>query len=105
MEVGVLAKPKAKKLTELKSKVMNGLRNLEPSPIRECREHFPAQKRPAYTTSETIVYGLEKKGMVKRTKKIGNAHIFEPLVTRWSGLDRFLHDVLTRFGCVRDLLD
>jgi len=29
-----------------------------------------------------MIYRLEEKGAVRRVKKIGNAHVFEPLVTR-----------------------
>ena len=47
---------------------------------------------------ETIVYRLVDKGAVRRTKKIGNAHIFEPVITRKSAYRRLLDDVLGLFG-------
>ena len=45
--------------------------------IREIQEAFP-EPRPAYTTVQTTVYRLEAKKALRRLRKIGNAHIFEP---------------------------
>ena len=47
-----------------------------PSSIRELVEAFPESERPAYTTVQTVVYRLEEKKAVCRTKKVSNAHIF-----------------------------
>ena len=55
-----------------------------PSSIRELQEAFPEEERPAYTTVQTVVYRLEFKKAVRRTEKISNAHVFEPLVDRKS---------------------
>ena len=38
---------------------------------------FGAKDRPAYTTVQTMVYRLEAKKALRRSRKIGNAHIFE----------------------------
>lgn len=38
------------------------------------------------------------KGAVRRTRKISNAHIFEPVVARETALLRFLDDILNFFG-------
>jgi len=43
---------------------------------------FLVSQPPAYTTVQTVVYRLEAKNAVKRTRKIGNAHIFKALITR-----------------------
>jgi len=40
-----------------------------PSSIRELQEAFPEKQRPAYTTIQTVVYRLEWKKAVRRTKK------------------------------------
>ena len=66
--------------------------------MREIQEAFPEKDRPAYTTVQTIVYRLEEKGAVRRVKKIGNAHIFEPLVTRKAAHNRLIDDLLHVFG-------
>jgi len=38
------------------------------------------ERRSAYTTIQTRLYRLEKKGAVRRSGKIGNAHTFEPIL-------------------------
>ena len=65
--------------------------------VREIQEGFP-EPRPAYTTVQTTVYRLEAKGALRRTRKIGNAHIFEPLVARDVARHRLLHTILSFFG-------
>ena len=54
--------------------------------VRQAQEKLaqekPAQeKAPAYTTIQTIIYRLEAKGALRRTRKIGNAHIFEAAIS------------------------
>jgi BlaI family penicillinase repressor len=65
--------------------------------VREIQEGFP-EPRPAYTTVQTTVYRLEAKGALRRTRKIGNAHIFEPLVARDVARRRLLDTILSFFG-------
>lgn len=65
--------------------------------IREIQEALPAP-RPAYTTVQTMVYRLERKGAVRRVRKIGNAHIFEAVVSRNAAQRRLLDHVLGLFG-------
>jgi predicted transcriptional regulator len=68
------------------------------SSVREIQEAFPAKRRPAYTTVQTMVYRLEAKNAVRRTKKIGNAHIFEAVVSRTAAQRRLIDEVLGLFG-------
>ena len=49
---------------------------------------------PAYTTVQTIVRRLEEKGAVRRVRKIGNAFVFEPVVSRGSTIKRLLDELL-----------
>src|SRR4029077_6806990 len=65
--------------------------------IREIQEAFP-KPRPAYTTIQTTVYRLEAKKAVRRLRKIGNAHIFEPIVARDVARHRLLDEILSFFG-------
>jgi predicted transcriptional regulator len=44
------------------------------------------------------VYRLETKGALRRTRKIGNAHIFEPLVARDIARRGLLDTILSFFG-------
>jgi BlaI family penicillinase repressor len=69
-----------------------------PSAVREVQEHFPEESRPAYTTVQTMIYRLEAKKAVRRTKKIGNAHIFEAAISRASAQHRLIDDFLGLFG-------
>lgn len=77
---------------------MEALWTLGSSSIREIQEAFPEKDRPAYTTVQTIVYRLEEKGAVTRTKKIGNAHIFAPILSRGDAQSRLIDDLLSLFG-------
>src|ERR1700761_1768591 len=69
-----------------------------PLAVREVQEQFPEESRPAYTTIQTMLYRLETKKVVRRTKKIGNAHIFEAAVSRASAQHRLIDDFLGLFG-------
>jgi len=86
------------KLSRLELRVMETLWNRGPSSIRELQEAFPEKRRPAYTTIQTVVYRLEWKKAVRRTKKISNAHVFEPLISRSSVQHRMIDDLVNLFG-------
>jgi predicted transcriptional regulator len=66
--------------------------------IREIQEGFPEPDRPAYTTIQTTIYRLEFKKVVRRSKKMSNAHIFEPVVSRNAAQRRLIDDLLGLFG-------
>jgi len=86
------------KLSRTELKVMEALWSHGASSIREVQETLPAKGRPAYTTVQTLVYRLEAKGAVRRTKKIGGAHIFEAAVSRDAAQRRLVDDLLGLFG-------
>jgi predicted transcriptional regulator len=69
-----------------------------PSSVREVQERFPEADRPAYTTIQTMVYRLEVKKAIRRVKKIGNAHVFEAVMSRQDAQRRFVDDLLAFFG-------
>ncbi|HEY3757048.1 MAG TPA: BlaI/MecI/CopY family transcriptional regulator [Opitutaceae bacterium] len=89
---------KAFKPTRFELELLEQLWKLGSASIRELQESLPEADRPEYTTVQTIVYRLEQKGAVERVKKIGNAHIFRPLVTRRSTLGALVDDFLGAFG-------
>jgi len=72
--------------------------------VREIQEQLPERKRPAYTTVQTIIYRLEENGAVRRVKKVGNAHIFEAIVTRKAAHSRLIDELLSVFGGSPSLL-
>ena len=77
---------------------MEALWNRGASSIREIQEAFPERDRPAYTTIQTTVYRMEGKKALRRTKKISNAHIFEPIVARDVTRHKLLDEILSFFG-------
>ena len=88
---------KLPKLSRLDLQILDVLWARGQASIREIQEGFP-EPRPAYTTVQTTVYRLEAKGALRRTRKIGNAHIFEPLVARDVARHRLLDTILSFFG-------
>jgi len=85
------------KLTKLELQILEALWSHGKASIREIQEAFPAP-RPAYTTIQTTVYRMEGKKAVRRIRKIGNAHIFEPTVARDVARHRMLDEILSFFG-------
>ena len=86
------------KLTRFELEVMEALWALGSASVREVQERLPARKRPAYTTVQTIIYRLEEKGALRRVKKVGNAHVFEPVVSRKAAARRLVDELLDFFG-------
>ena len=86
------------KLTKIELRIMEALWTAGASSVREIQEALPAKNRPAYTTVQTMVYRLEAKGAVRRMKKIGNAHVFEPAISRESAQRRLVDELLGFFG-------
>jgi BlaI family transcriptional regulator, penicillinase repressor len=85
------------KLTKLELQILEILWTHAKASIREIQEAFP-DPRPAYTTIQTTVYRMEGKQAVRRIRKIGNAHIFEPAVAREVARHRLLDEILSLFG-------
>ena len=85
------------KLTRLELQILEILWARGNASIREVQAGFP-EPRPAYTTIQTTVYRMEAKDAVKRIRKIGNAHLFEPLVSRDTARRRLFDDILSLFG-------
>ena len=86
------------KLSRLEMQIMEALWSCGSASIREIQESFPEKKRPAYTTIQTTVYRLETKKAVRRAKKVGNFHVFEPAVSRELAQRKLIDDLLAFFG-------
>jgi BlaI family transcriptional regulator, penicillinase repressor len=86
------------KLTKLELQIMEALWSRGPCSVREIHEAFPARKRPAYTTVQTMVYRLEVKKVLRRVKKIATANIFEASVSRDAAQRRLVDELLSLFG-------
>jgi BlaI family penicillinase repressor len=86
------------KLSKLEMQIMEVLWSSGASAIREIQENFPIKNRPAYTTVQTMVYRLEAKKALRRARKIGNAHIFEAVMSRDAAKARLVDEFLSLFG-------
>jgi BlaI family transcriptional regulator, penicillinase repressor len=86
------------RLTSLELQIMEALWSQGRLSIREVQEAFPEPERPAYSTIQTTVYRLEEKKALRRVRKVGNAHVFEALVSRQDGRGRLIDDLLGLFG-------
>jgi predicted transcriptional regulator len=90
-----MARPR---LSPLELQVMDAFWRGGPSSVREVHERFPEDGRPANKTIQTIVYRLEAKKVIRRVKKIGNAHVFEAVISRKDAQRRLVDDLLAFFG-------
>ena len=86
------------KLSKLELQIMEALWTHGASSVREVLEHFPERKRPAYTTVQTMITRLEAKKVLRRVRKLGNAHIFEAQVSRGAVQRRFIDELIGLFG-------
>jgi predicted transcriptional regulator len=85
-------------LSRLELEIMQPLWQLKQATVREVRDALPERQRPEYTTVQTIIYRLEAKGAVERVKKVGNAHVFAPAVSRKSTVGALVEDLVQRLG-------
>ena len=84
---------KSTRLSRFELEILEILWRLGESSVREVQEAIPSDDRPAYTTVQTIVQRLEQKGAVRRTRKIGNALMFEAVVSRKSAYSLYSLDI------------
>ncbi|HEX7317627.1 MAG TPA: BlaI/MecI/CopY family transcriptional regulator [Pyrinomonadaceae bacterium] len=85
---------KGVRLTKIELAIMDAFWRLGVASVREIQDTFQSKKRPAYTTIQTVVYRLEEKGALRKVKKVGNAYVFEPAVTRDATHRRLIDDLL-----------
>lgn len=86
---------KKARLSKAETRILEQCWKLGTCSVREILESLPKDEQVAYTTAQTLVYRLEKKGALRKVKKIGNAQLFEPAINQ----NQY------RTGLVRDLLD
>ena len=85
-------------MTKFELEVMQVMWKLGRASVREVQESLPERKRAAYTTIQTIIHRLELKGAVRQVRKIGNAHIYERVITRDAAHKRMINELLEAFG-------
>jgi BlaI family transcriptional regulator, penicillinase repressor len=84
-------------LTRLELQILEKFWDRGNASIREVQQAFP-EPRPAYTTIQTTIYRMEARGVLRRVRKISNAHIFEPVIARDLARHRMLDEILSFFG-------
>jgi BlaI family penicillinase repressor len=86
------------RISRFELQLLEKLWAMGPCSVREVQEGLPEKDRPAYTTVQTMIYRLEEKGAVRRVKKIGNAHLFQAVLTRKAVHRRLIGDLLSLFN-------
>ena len=87
-----------KQLTPLELQIMNVLWDLGPSNVQAVQESLPAPTKLAYTTVQTMLNVLHRKGRVMRTL-CGRAYVYEPLISRDGAGSQAIRDLVDRlFG-------
>ena len=85
-------------LTPLELEIMNVLWETGPANVQTVQERL--KERPlAYTTVQTMLNVLHRKGKVKRTRarQSYRAYLYEPVVSRQTAVRQAVSDVLNRF--------
>jgi BlaI family transcriptional regulator, penicillinase repressor len=83
-------------LTPLELEIMKVLWGNERATVQSVQEKLPGEPKLAYTTVQTMLNVLHRKGKVKRTLK-GRAYEYAPLVSRERAVRMTLRDVIKRF--------
>jgi predicted transcriptional regulator len=91
-----MAKQRGERLTPLELEIMNILWETGPANVHVVQQQL--ERDLAYTTVQTMLNILHRKGRVKRKLK-NRAYIYEPTVTRTQFISRHLGDLVDRlFG-------
>ncbi len=102
--MGSTAKHK-QQLTPLELQIMKVLWDSGPCNVQAVQERLPVVPKLAYTTVQTMLNVLHRKGRVKRTLR-GRAFEYEPLISRERAASHALRDMIDRLfgGSVEGLL-
>jgi len=94
-----------KQLTRLELQIMKALWDFGPSNVQVVQENLSASPKLAYTTVQTMLNVLHRKGWVNRTLR-GRAYEYEPLVSRDRAANNAIRDMIDRLfgGSVEGLL-
>src|SRR5574337_1183143 len=89
---------KSGQLTPLELEIMSVLWESGAATVQRVQELLPGEQRLAYTTVQTMLNILHRKGKVKRVLK-GRAFEYAPVVSRERASRQALHEVINRlFG-------
>jgi BlaI family penicillinase repressor len=95
---------KLRQLTPLELEIMNVLWDSGPSTVQVVQSKLPGRPKLAYTTVQTMLNVLHRKGHAKRTLT-GKSYEYEPLLSRDSASSNAIRDMVDRlFGGSVDAL-
>ena len=89
--------PRRATLSRLELRILEVLWTRGACSVREIHEALPAKGRPALTTVQTMIYRLEKKQALRCVKQIGNANIFEAVISRDQAHTTLVEELLSLF--------
>ena len=91
-----MPRPKSENLTPLELEIMHVLWAEGPANVQIVQQHLPREL--AYTTVQTMLNILHRKGKVKRTLK-DRAYFYKPVVSRSQVMGQHVSDIVERlFG-------
>lgn len=91
-------KRKTGQLTPLELEIMKVLWDTGPATVQTVQERLAGEPRLAYTTVQTMLNVLHRKGKVKRALK-SRAYEYEPVLSREKATSAAVRDILNRlFG-------
>ncbi len=91
-----MARRKTEHLTPLELEIMHVLWETGPANVQTVQQHL--QRELAYTTVQTMLNILQRKGKVKRTLK-DRAYFYKPAVSRSQAVGQHMGDIVDRlFG-------
>ncbi len=102
--MGGRGKPQ-QQLTPLELQIMNVLWDCGPSNVQSVQEKLAGSPKLAYTTVQTMLNVLHRKGRVRRTLR-GRAYDYAPVLTREKAASNAIGDMVDRLfgGSVDGLL-
>ena len=86
------------RLSKAEARILEQFWTLGTASVREILDSLPEDEQVAYTTVQTLVYRLEEKGAVRKVKKIGNAQLFEPILSQREFRSGLVREMLDLFG-------
>jgi predicted transcriptional regulator len=91
-----MARRKTEQLTPLELEIMHVLWETGPANVQSVQQHL--ERELAYTTVQTMLNILHRKGKVKRTLK-DRAYFYKPVVSRSQVVGQHMSDIVDRlFG-------
>ena len=89
--------PRRASLSRLELRILEVLWGRGACSVREIHEGLPEKGRPALTTVQTMVYRLEKKRALRCVKRVGNANVFDAVISRDQAHTSLVEELLALF--------